>query len=320
MKSFLTRLLYFSVYAILVYFIATAFVGSFFPDRYKKNLKYVLGGNGNMYTRVRQADSVKNVDVLVIGSSHAYRGYDPRIFAAHGIKMFNLGSSAQTMLQTEALLKQYLNHIHPKFIIYDVYPVFLGSNGIESALDVVSNGHVDGSTFNMALRTNSIEVYNTMFYSYFRERAGLNKNFTESLKKDSDTYISGGFVQSYEVSSPEDRMYAKASAYKFDDKQIAALKRIAAMFKAHNIPFVLLQAPLPVKRYTAITNNSSVDSLLSGVGKYYNFNKLITIPDSMFADNSHLNQWGVNIYNTAVIKQLKLGKTSAAAVANSIKQ
>ena len=52
-----------------------------------------------MYLRKIDADTTINIDVLVLGSSHAYRGFDPRIFKKAGIKLFNFGSSGQTLLQ-----------------------------------------------------------------------------------------------------------------------------------------------------------------------------------------------------------------------------
>ena len=80
---------------------------------------------------------IKNVDVLFLGSSHAYRGFDPRIFRKRGYSSFNLGSSAQTPSQTKVWLKRYLKHLNPKIVIYEVYPGTFSSDGIEASLDLV---------------------------------------------------------------------------------------------------------------------------------------------------------------------------------------
>jgi len=314
MKRFLSGLLLFSVVGVILYMVLVIVVGSFAPDRYKKNLKYALGRTGNLYTRIKQADTVKNVDVLVVGSSHAYRGYDPRVFAQYGVHMFNLGSSGQSMMQTEVLLNQYLDRIKPKLVLFDIYPEYLCSSAIESALDVVSNDHVDAQVLGMAFKLNNIEVYNTLIYSYFRQKAGLNKNFVEATSHGKDSYISGGYVQSLKVSSPEDHKATEPYKYLLNNKQVEALHRIAELLKERKMPYVFVQSPLPVKHYARITNNAEVDSLVSGLGTYYNFNKLMTVPDSLFADGNHLNQWGVQKYNPEVLKQLKLGKASPVAI------
>ncbi|HMG08194.1 MAG TPA: hypothetical protein VK609_06770, partial [Mucilaginibacter sp.] len=45
--------------------------------------------------------------------------------------------------------------------------------------------------------------------------------------------------------------------------------------------------------------------LFAGLGGYYNFNKILNLPDSMYYDDSHLNQFGVNAYNAKLIDTLK---------------
>ena len=65
-----------------------------------------MGCYGHTFTRMQDAQKTKNVDVLIVGSSHAYRGIDPRILQKDGISAFNLGSSAQTPINTKVLLHQ----------------------------------------------------------------------------------------------------------------------------------------------------------------------------------------------------------------------
>src|SRR5689334_14184152 len=71
-----------------------------------KNLNYRLGAYGHLFTRVKEIDSVKKVDILFLGSSHSYRGFDPRIFKQYGLTSFNLGSSSQTPIQAKILLEK----------------------------------------------------------------------------------------------------------------------------------------------------------------------------------------------------------------------
>src|SRR5438477_3987320 len=65
------------------------------------------GGIGHTLQRLREVESVGSVDILFIGSSHAYRGFDPRLFAETGLTSFNLGSKAQSPLNSYFLLKHY---------------------------------------------------------------------------------------------------------------------------------------------------------------------------------------------------------------------
>ena len=133
--------------------------GLIFPHNIAKNLK-LLGPGGHLKTRIRDLATCSDVDVLFLGSSHAYRGFDPRIFMKYGIKSFNLGSSAQTPIQTEILLKRYLNSLKPKLVVYEVYPSTLSLDGVESALDLIANDRIDFPIIKMALDLNHAAVYN----------------------------------------------------------------------------------------------------------------------------------------------------------------
>ena len=69
------------------------------------------------YFSIDEAKEVKNVDILILGSSHSYLGIDTRTFNNIGYSAFNLGTTAQTPIQTELLLNRYLNSINPKIIV-----------------------------------------------------------------------------------------------------------------------------------------------------------------------------------------------------------
>ena len=66
-----------------------------------RNVTYSLGHDDRLLTKVREASSRRGADVLFLGSSHAYRTFDPRLFAERDIEVVNLGSSIQTPLQSE---------------------------------------------------------------------------------------------------------------------------------------------------------------------------------------------------------------------------
>ena len=75
------------------------------PRFINDNIYNLIGSDSFLYQRVREADTTANVNILVLGASHAYRGIDPRVFTEKGYRLFNLGSSSQTPLQTQILLK-----------------------------------------------------------------------------------------------------------------------------------------------------------------------------------------------------------------------
>ena len=74
------------------------------PVWLNNNLIYKQRG-GHLHSRLLEINKHQNVDVLFLGSSHAYRGFDTRIFKESGIASFNLGSSSQAPVQSLLLLK-----------------------------------------------------------------------------------------------------------------------------------------------------------------------------------------------------------------------
>ena len=295
-----------------MYILLIIFWGNYTPDLLKKNLNYEIGSYGHMYSRLQEIKDVKDVDILILGSSHAYRGFDPRIFKQHGLNMFNLGSSAQSHIQTEILLKRYLDSINPKLIIYEVYPGTFGSDGVESSLDIIANDKNDSESIRMALTQNHIKVYNTLIYGFYRDYFKKNINYKEEIVKGNDTYIEGGFVEK-ELQYFEPTEFNEAKWY-LGGEQYYFFENALLLIKERNIPFILVQAPIAPSRYKSYSNNSDFDDTMRKYGVYYNFNELIELNDELhFYNSHHLNQNGVEIFNTNLIEILFEENESANA-------
>ncbi|MFZ4796994.1 MAG: hypothetical protein ACOYMA_05835 [Bacteroidia bacterium] len=300
--KFIKTFLYFIPFTLISYVILVCIGGYIFPNGVFKNLNYQLGGTGYLYTRLQEVKQKKNIDILFVGSSLTYRGYDPRIFKNYGYSTFNLGSSSQTPLQTEILLERYLSLLNPKTIFYEVNPETFSSDGIESTLDLIANDNLDGKIFDLAIKQNHIKVYNALIYSCCRTLFNNNNNYKENSRKENDTYISGGFVQKNLLNNKDS--FTTKIDWKMNNNQIVAFERIINKIRKKNIKLLFVQAPV-IQKYL---NNEKFDVIISSFGEYYNFNKILYLKDSsFFYDNFHLNQNGVTIYNEFFIKKY-LGK------------
>ena len=99
--AFITRGLRFTGLLIIVYAVAVASISTIFPrPSYLAALT-----NIQPVTRPRQSFPTfqevrrhEDVDIVFVGSSHAYRSFDPRFFAREGLTTFNIGTRAQTPL------------------------------------------------------------------------------------------------------------------------------------------------------------------------------------------------------------------------------
>lgn len=301
MKKFLEKILLFIPLSITTYIFLIIIWGDFAPGRLQKNLNYRLGSSGHLYSRLNEIKDTQDVDVLVLGSSHAYRGFDTRIFKKAGLKTFNLGSSSQTPMQTEVLLKRYLDELSPKIILYEVYPATFSSDGVESSLDIIANDKNDSESIDMAFRQNHIKVYNLLIYGFYRDLFKKNSYFIEASMKGDDKYIEGGYVE-------RKLQYFKYLEYdrqkwELNNQQFKAFEQVLNLFDERNIPFVLVQAPITTQRYQSYVNNTEFDSTIKKYGKYFNFNKILDLDDRLhFYDSHHLNQDGVEIFNKKLIE------------------
>lgn len=306
MKKFLLNLLKFIAFAIPFYVITICLWSWMMPQFLAKNTRNKLASYGHLYSRAREAENIKNPDILFLGSSHAYRGFDTRVFAKHGIKAFNLGSSSQSPINTQVFLKQYLDKIQPKFVVYEVYAGTLCTDGVESSLDMLINGKIDKNAVDMSFKVHNLMTYNTLIYGYFRQIFNLNQNITEPEKQGDDFYVeNGGFVETT-VARENTSLDFEKSKWELNDKQIQALKENIEILQQRKIPFILVQTPITKALYNSKTNNKEVDDLLSKLGKYKNFTGDFNFDDRKdFYDDNHMNQKAVVEFNEKFIEYLK---------------
>ena len=306
MKKFLLNLLKFIAFAIPFYVITICLWSWMMPQFLAKNTRNKLASYGHLYSRAREAENIKNPDILFLGSSHAYRGFDTRVFAKYGIKAFNLGSSSQSPINTQVFLKQYLDKIQPKFVVYEVYAGTLCTDGVESSLDMLINGKIDKNAVDMSFKVHNLMTYNTLIYGYFRQIFNLNQNITEPEKQGDDFYVeNGGFVETT-VARENTSLDFEKSKWELNDKQIQALKENIEILQQRKIPFLLVQTPITKALYNSKTNNKEVDDLLNKLGKYKNFTGSLNFDDRKdFYDDNHMNQKAVVEFNEKFIEYLK---------------
>lgn len=300
MKSFVKHSIAFLGFSFFIYFILIFLWGSAMPIWLNSNLIYKQRG-GHLHSRLAEINKHQNIDVLFLGSSHAYRGFDTRIYKEHGIHSFNLGSSSQAPVQSLLLLKKHIDNLQPKQIVFEVCPQSLSSDGIESALDIISNGKIDFQTIKMAIELNHIKVYNTLIYSSIRQLLNLDQEFVEAKRIGKDTYISGGYVQRDDVQFE----YQKPLEKNINPKQMIAFKKLVNWVKSKDIELILVQAPVTTTEYNSYADNAGFDKIMQDYSSYYNFNNLITLDDSLhFYDSHHLNQLGVETFNADLVDLL----------------
>jgi poly-D-alanine transfer protein DltD len=302
MKKFIKSTTTFLLFTSVIYILLVCIWGSFAPKFLKKNLNSFDVGFSK--TRFKQVKETKNIDILFLGSSHSYLDFDTRYYSRIGLTSFNLGSSAQTPLQTEILINRYIDNLNPKTIVFEVHPGVFSSDGIESYFDLLDSDKLDVDMFKACLKTNHILVYNSLIYSSFKSIFGIDKNEKIDSIYSGYKYIQGGFVQR-DLSYFRNVTYKKKYSHEMNPEQFQAFERLVQKFKVRNVRLILIQAPITNALYNSSTINNEFDSKMKSFGEYYNFNETVQLNDSLdFFDDAHLNSNGVQKFNQIVIEKL----------------
>jgi hypothetical protein len=310
MKRFIRDILLFCVFAVLGYTCILYVWGSVMPLPLRRNMATIVPDE---ITRIKLAEarSTTSVDLLFLGSSHAYRGFDNRVFESCGFSAFNLGTSAQTQIQTEVLLNRHLDNLDPDIVIYEVYPFTFCSDGVESSTMLVASDKNDFWSWKLALEQGSPSVLNTLLYSICRNTLGTANRVQGRRKKD-ERYVHGGFVESLRTTyTPKEH---PVSRWEINDMQLKKFSRNYKRLTEKGVRVVLVQAPVTSNYYASIENNAEFDSLMSTFGEYYNYNEQAILVDSLhFYDSDHLNQAGVLAFDRIVLTQVLECESDAIA-------
>ena len=264
-----------------------------------RNVTYRLGHDDHLHTKVLEAKEVHDVDILFLGSSHSYRTFDPRIYAARGVRTFNLGSSNQTPLQTEVLLRSLLETLAPRFVVFEVHPDVIANDGVEAAIYQLSNVPPAWSMIPMALHTRNMRVIATAAYALPHNL--VSREFS-SFVEPQGNYVSCGYVEHDPAFySPEDIPDTPIRPQKY---QLKALGRCTRLLQQHGIPYLLLEVPDTKVMTEAYTNLPEFRREMSRYGDFC-YVPLDTLDDSLhFYDREHLNQPGVELYNNYLCDSL----------------
>ena len=302
MVRFLRQGLVFLAVAITLYALAMLVLArvrfQVYPLIYRTGSYYHLKG-GIAYSKFKEFDPAAHYDVIVIGSSHAYRGYDPRVFAAHGMRMFNLGSSAQTPMNTYWLLKENVTAANCGLLVIDLYEGAMVNEGLESTSELVMNMTSDRAAIGMVTDLQDLRGLNLLALRWCR--AGVGSDFIDS------TYRSGGFAERTDsLKSPI--IHKHHAANRCRPEQLRALEKCLELCRERGIPVVLATHyyPQTSDRSAHSIFHATIDSVRAPFKvPYLDLAYTHQLDDQdHFYDHNHLNLAGVRLFNEALIPLL----------------
>lgn len=315
MKSFLHHTLLILALFLIIYPLSAWIVGrSSLPS----NVNYIPNNYGHLALRLAEADTAEP-QLLFIGSSHCYRTFDTRLYDSLGLRSFNLGSSNQTPLQSFLLLSRYMERWKPDLVVVEVHPDVLANDGVESAVDMLSNSAMDHRLLGMTASLKNIRVFNTMLCSAIDHLVnGLPDHKARPVVRlphpysPTDSiefaYVKGGFVETTQLCWEPKELEPMTINVK--PLQLKRLEMIADLLEAHGTKYLFVEVPASHRRYNSYLNHKQfeqqIESVLPDKSLYINFNddyRLTSLLDdsTCYYDDDHLNQKGIRIFNNYFI-------------------
>ena len=265
-----------------------------------------LGPESATYQRYAEIGDHADVDILFVGSSRVYRTYDTRVYTAAGLRTFNMGSMAQTPVNSYYLMKENMERLSPRLVVMDVFPGHFRTSGIESLLNLLTNRRVSREMVEATFAVNKTKGYLALLANVLT-RDDVFHARPPALKR--GTYIPGGYVEHDEDGRGDFRQ--RTFTGKENGKQMAHLEKIVRLCREHGATLMIVSQPLPdstlehVSYYDEFMARMRV--LCDGwdVG-FHDFNAIFPMPDQeYYYDAGHLNQRGADLYNAFFLDYLR---------------
>ncbi len=255
---------------------------------------------GDTWQRFHEFDRNVRQDAVIIGSSHAYRGYDPFVFRDRGFKVFNLGSSAQSPLNTYPLIEHFLDRAHCPLVILDVFEGVFTNVGLESTADLTQNQPSDAAALDMAWA--------------IRDLRGLNMMALRMLTRRDKPYYTSDFYEGLGFCAIPDSVNREAPPPPDKGVELSSTQRhyfesCIRLCRERGIRLVVTSHYARRNRrgpaHKVLT--AYMDSILADTGiPYLDYTNSPGIDDlHWFADDSHLNTTGARIFTGHLVDSLE---------------
>lgn len=269
---------------------------------YKTSNYYVWKG-GQAYQMFNDFEKEKQYDVVILGSSHAYRGYDPRIFLEENIDAFNMGTSAQSIIHSYFIAKNQITNKNTDLVIIDIHPGTFYGDDLESAMTLIANAKDDDIAQDIAYSFGDIRALNSLTARYFMKN--------ESPVFLPEDYILNGYTPRLDSIPLSQKFENSGLEVEINNSHFKYFSKLLKYLYSEKINYVVVTHPLPKEE--DITNaHQKLKSAIEPVLKKYNSiyldyqtnNKLHFKTHEHFSDWNHLNQTGVDIFNRSLIQEI----------------
>ena len=258
---------------------------------------------GQDFQVTHQWDSSAFYDVVVAGSSHAYRGYDPRIFAQHGLHLFTIGTGYQNALASYVLLKNDCRLKPGSLLIVDLYDNTFTGDGMGCFSRLIPNAASETTAREFLLRVPDLRLMNAYFCYLATDQGTIETQLKEG-------YVFNGYSQNLDSAKKTlDTTAVADEVYSFRGEYLEYLNRIIDLAQSQQCRVVLVSHPVPMSPRN-LAFHQAFRAYLEPLIKqkevrYLDFSAHNEFdPANHFMDANHLNQAGVDQYNAILLDTL----------------
>jgi hypothetical protein len=271
----------------------------------------------------------ENLDLLILGSSHALRSYNPSIISRDltgAPLVFNFGTPAQSPRTSYFILKEVLQHHQPQLVVFDVYfMVFTSDEQLKNGRLAYQQMHSGEAKNDFLLYGFSLSEMATLklFPSYLyrnRIKPKIKKIFGQPyLPEQEGTYQGYGFAPNEDTVAMKDLYEGNQfDFFTVDTSDMTKincryLEKMIKLCRDHKVDIVFAAAPMPEITVKKVPTYDQFYQFFGNVAKrsemdYLDFNldRPATLKDSFhFFNDDHLNESGAAIFSHAVAERLK---------------
>ncbi len=296
-----------------------------------------LHNRKQFYPKLRWQDFYQrdqNIELLILGSSHAYRAYDPQVIGAEmgiGGQVFNFGSSAQSPLNSYFVLNEVLQDHHPKQVVMDLYfMVFTADHQLRNRRfnwQDMKSGKAKSTFFwngfssreQVCLQLFPAFVYKDYLKNKFNKLLGRS-----NLSLSKGNYQGDGFVSNIDTLALNSLKYNnqfdvfKPAVSSLTKEHFNYLKKIRQLCDQHQVELIFTTSPMPEISIEKIQNYASFYQLFDDLAKElnvpfvdYNIDRIPKIEDQYhYYDDDHLNAAGAKLFSKKVSEDLRKFKNN----------
>lgn len=278
-------------------------------------------GYGMTERRLAEFDSAATgppPDVLVFGSSHAYRGFDPRIFARHGVSLFNLGTTGQTPMASRWLINELGPKVRGKLAIIEATPFQLqaGSDSALTTRDLALNRPRSWESLRLAAETEDFDTLRLVSSYLVGSRPRLVET-AGGAPLDVATYcwyVAGGYCQWGSVGSAE--QVFRPFDFVPSATGLADQADVVRLLRERGLDVVFVIAPIPRQTIQAAENFDEGIAAVAGLAADLSvplidytspalLDELGLEHPTHYYDGDHMNQAGVDIFDEHLVGELQ---------------